>query len=380
MSALLRIAGQFRFPGRVDQIQPYGSGIINDTYVVTFANPAPAPHPRLGKRAILQRINRQVFSNPAQVLHNQQLLLHHISRQESASQTDQDFLLAPLYTTHGGESYFEDEDGEVWRATAFIEGTVSFDTLGSLQQATEVGAVLGTFHQRVHDLPIERLYDTLPGFHITPDYLRRYDQVIAAYSGNSTGSDADSEEQRFCREVITANRALADVLVKAKPPLTTRVMHGDPKLNNILFDTESGKAISIIDLDTVKPGLIHYDIGDCLRSCCNRSGELPDTPANTEFDTAVCRAILQGYASGAAPFLQSQDFDYIFPATMVLPFELGLRFFTDYLQGNRYFKVSSPKDNLRRAITQFVLLQSIQRQEAAIRKIIGGMKNTAGFN
>jgi Ser/Thr protein kinase RdoA (MazF antagonist) len=380
MSALLHIAGQFRFPGGVDQIQPYGSGIINDTYVVTFSNPAPAPHPRLGKRAILQRINRQVFPHPAQVLHNQQLLLQHISLQESAGQTDQGFLLPPLYTTHGGESYFQDEDGEVWRATAFIEGTVSFDTLGSLQQATEAGAVLGTFHQCVHDLAVECLYDTLPGFHITPDYLQRYDQVSAAYTGNSTGSDADSDEQRFCREVIAANRALADVLVKAKPPLITRVMHGDPKLNNILFDAETGKAISIIDLDTVKPGLIHYDIGDCLRSCCNRGGELPDTLANTRFDTGVCRAILKGYVSGAAPFLQSQDFDYIFSAIMVLPFELGLRFFTDYLQGNRYFKVRGPRDNLRRAITQFVLLQSIQRQEAAIRKIIDDMKKAAGVN
>ncbi|WP_455206475.1 phosphotransferase enzyme family protein [Kaarinaea lacus] len=367
---LLRIAGQFRFPGAVDQIQPYGSGIINDTYVVTFSDPVPVSHRRLGKRAILQRVNRKVFPQPAQVMHNLEILLQHVAQYESHDPSGHDFLLPPLYVTHDGSSYFQDEKGELWRAMAFIEGTQSFDTLRDLQQAYEVGRVIGTFHQRVHNLPVGHLHDTLPGFHITPGYLQHYDQVIATYSGPGM----NGAEQRFCQDVITANRELAFVLVNAKPPLIRRVMHGDPKLNNILFDAQSGEAVSIIDLDTVKPGLVHYDIGDCLRSCCNRMGEMPDSNANVVFDTDVCRAILEGYATSAVSFLVEQDLDYLWPAIMLLPFELGLRFYTDYLQGNRYFKVNSPDDNIRRATTQFVLLQSIQHQEVAIRDIIDDMR------
>ncbi|WP_455365558.1 phosphotransferase enzyme family protein [Kaarinaea lacus] len=370
MTALLQIAQQFRFPGAVDKVEAYGSGIINDTYVVTFSNVVAGSHPRLGKRAILQRINRQVFPEPLKVIENLDVLLQHVAKNELQQAEDQQFLLPPLYATHTGQRYFQDVKGETWRAMAFIENTRSFDTLESVQQAFEVGSVLGTFHQRVHDVPIARLHDTLPGFHITPNYLKDYDKTFAEQVGKGIASD----EQRFCQETIRDNRALADVLLSAKPPLRMRVMHGDPKLNNILFDVISGKAVSIIDLDTVKPGLIHYDIGDCLRSSCNRSGEIPDPASSVEFDMDVCRAILEGYVSVAASFLQPRDYDYLLPAIMLLPFELGLRFYTDYLAGDHYFKVSSPDDNLRRAITQFQLLHSIQQQQPEIREIIDDLK------
>jgi Ser/Thr protein kinase RdoA (MazF antagonist) len=370
MSVLLEIAKQFDFPGGVDQVEVYGSGIINDTYVVTFSSPASTLHPRLGKRAILQRINRQVFPEPLKVIQNLDVLLQHVAQNESQHTAGQEFLLPTLYATHDGRRYFEDGQGETWRAMAFIEGTRTFDTLQSVQQAYEVGKILGTFHQRVHDLPVEGLHDTLPGFHVTPKYLQHYDRIIAEHARQGI----DSDEQRFCQEIITVNRALADVLVNAKPPLPERVMHGDPKLNNILFDATSGRAVSIIDLDTVKPGFVHYDIGDCLRSSCNRSGEMPDPATHVEFDIDVCRAILEGYASVAASFLTQQDYDYLLPAIMLLPFELGLRFYTDYLAGNQYFKVNDPGDNLRRAITQFALLQSIQQQQDLIGEIIDAMK------
>ncbi|WP_455197728.1 phosphotransferase enzyme family protein [Kaarinaea lacus] len=370
MPAPLEIAKQFDFPGGVDQVEAYGSGIINDTYVVTFFSPASTSHPRLGKRAILQRINRQVFPEPLKVIQNLDVLLQHVAQNEPQHTIDQEFLLPPLYTTHDGRRYFQDSQGDTWRAMAFIEGTRTFDTLESVQQAYEVGRILGTFHQRVHNLPVADLHDTLPGFHVTPKYLQHYDKTLAEHSRQG----GDGDEQRFCQDIIAVNRALAEVLVNAKPPLPKRVMHGDPKLNNILFDEISGRAVSIIDLDTVKPGLVHYDIGDCLRSSCNRSGEMPDSATHVEFDIDVCRAILEGYASVATSFLTQQDYDYLLPAIKLLPFELGLRFYTDYLAGNRYFKVNDPDDNLRRAIAQFALLQSIQQQQDLIGKAIEAMK------
>jgi Ser/Thr protein kinase RdoA (MazF antagonist) len=375
MPDLSHIATQFQFPGAIDNIRSYGSGIINDTFVVTFSNPAPSSHSRLGKRAILQRINSQVFPQPIQVMHNLAEILQHVAQQDSSGLSGKEFLLPPLYTTHDGNNYFHDQNGDIWRAMAFVEDTSSYDVLVSSKQAFEVGFALGTFHQRLHGVAVDRLYDTLPGFHITPGYLKQYDDALMTLPHEN----AVGEEQSFCQSVITSNREIANALVDAKPALSTRIMHGDPKLNNVLFDKQTGKAVSIIDLDTVKPGLVHYDIGDCLRSSCNRSGEMPGPGTNVVFDTTVCHAILDGYFSTGGSFLEERDFEFLYQAIMLLPFELGLRFYTDYLLGNRYFKVNSPDDNLHRAITQFKLLRSIQEQEQAILDMLHEMKIKAGY-
>lgn len=155
-------------------------------------------------------------------------------------------------------------------------------------------------------------------------------------------------------------------------------MHGDPKLNNILFDERSGKAVSLIDLDTVKPGFIHYDIGDCIRSCCNTAGEMPLDIQDVHFSVDDFEAILQGYLTRAMDLLTEHDFERLYDVARLLPFELGLRFFTDYLNGNRYFKVESDDDNLYRAQVQFQLLNSIENQERQIREIVAQCRHNSG--
>ncbi|RPI33795.1 MAG: aminoglycoside phosphotransferase, partial [Nitrospiraceae bacterium] len=146
--------------------------------------------------------------------------------------------------------------------------------------------------------------------------------------------------------------------------------HGDPKVNNILMDNATGQAVSIVDLDTVKPGLVHYDIGDCLRSGCNPLGEETEEWEAVQFNPDLCRSILQGYIPMAREFLTENDFAYLFDAIRLIAFELGLRFFTDYLEGDVYFKVNRPDHNLARALVQFRLAESIESQEAAVRSII----------
>ncbi|MDD5268702.1 MAG: phosphotransferase, partial [Methylococcales bacterium] len=145
--------------------------------------------------------------------------------------------------------------------------------------------------------------------------------------------------------------------------LSLRVIHGDPKLNNFLFDKKSKKIVSIIDLDTVKPGLVHYDIGDCLRSCCHRL-------ETNVFDLDTCAVILKFYLSEAGAFFSESDYHYLYAAIQLIPFELGLRFYTDYLEGNRYFKVTGADQNLQRAADQFHLCESIFQQESAIKTLI----------
>ena len=179
-----------------------------------------------------------------------------------------------------------------------------------------------------------------------------------------------------CLGFVAARRVWAGVLEEARAQgrLSLSPVHGDPKVNNVLLDTATGKAVALVDLDTVKPGLVHYDIGDCLRSGCNPWGEETEQWEAVRFDPDLGRALLQGYLAGAGGFLSDHDYHYLFAAIRLIAFELGLRFFTDYLAGNVYFKASRPEHNLARALVQFKLTESIEAQEAAIRAFIRDLR------
>jgi serine/threonine protein kinase len=264
-----------------------------------------------------------------------------------------------ILKTTSNLDFYQDEQGDYWRALGFIGNTESLETISNISQAQQAGFALGHFHRLVSDLDPLRLHDTLPGFHIAPDYLSYYHEIL------TQAPKQLAPENHYCSEFIAKFQHMADDLETAKQQglLSLRVIHGDPKLNNFLFDQHSNKIVSIIDLDTVKPGLVHYDIGDCLRSCCHRL-------ESNEFDLDICTAILSGYLSEAGVFFSDSDYRYLYAAIQLIPFELGLRFYTDYLEGNRYFKVTEPKQNLQRAADQFKLCESIIAQESAIKILI----------
>jgi Ser/Thr protein kinase RdoA (MazF antagonist) len=268
--------------------------------------------------------------------------------------------------SRNGQDHWIDAHGSFWRAISFIESAETFDTIRNSTHAEEVGFALGMFHRLVSDLPAEMLSDTLEGFHITPRYLSHYDDVLRRNRSER------SLETGYCIQFIERRRAEAYVLEEAKAlgKLNIRTMHGDPKINNVLIDTATKQAVGMVDLDTVKPGLVHYDIGDCLRSACNPLGEEVEQWETVRFDPDLCRAILRGYLSQAGSFLSADDYVYLFEAVRLIALELGLRFFTDYLEGDIYFKARHERHNLLRALVQFKLAESIESQEAAIRDII----------
>lgn len=361
MSPEQRVAEQFDLSGPIVDIRPYGDGLINDTYLVTTDS-------EKRRRVILQRINRHVFPEPRLIMANLRAVLDHVHRRQAkTAPTMRDLRFPELYTTHDQRDFIVDPKGEVWRAMGFIENAHAIEILTGPTQAAEVGFALGRFHALIHDLDPQRLRDTLRGFHITPRYLARFTEVA-----NPTINTSQNPGLRFCVAFIEARRGLAHVLeeVKQKGVLPIRPVHGDPKLNNFLFDEQSGRAVSLIDLDTVQPGLIHYDIGDCLRSCCNPAGESPDDPTDARFDPDLCRAVLKNYLGETSGFLTAEDYDYLYDAIRLIPFELGIRFLTDHLEGNPYFKTDWPEQNLHRAMTQFQLTAGIERQEKQIRKLI----------
>lgn len=354
MPSLQTIAESFHHPGNILDIVSYGNGLINDTYLVTTDASQSA-------KFILQKINRQVFTKPRWVMENLVALNEHLLKKDDSSIKLQ---IPKVITSAGGQPWYEDENSDLWRALEFIENSYSLDTINQITDAEQVGFALGHFHRLLSDLDPMLLHDTLPGFHITPNYLSNYDRALH-HSANQSHSDM----ARYCIDFIASTRNLADILENAKQRklLLEHVIHGDPKLNNFLFDQHSGLAISIIDLDTVKPGLIHYDIGDCLRSCCH-------TTKPESFNLQICEAILKGYFGEIGHFFTKHDFDYLYPAIQLIPFELGLRFFTDFLQGNQYFKITEPEQNLHKAITQFQLMQSITTQTKPIQQLIEEFK------
>ncbi|MBS3952954.1 MAG: aminoglycoside phosphotransferase family protein [Methylomicrobium sp.] len=353
MPSLLDIASQFTDSAQIAGINPLGEGLINDTYLVTTFTGG----------WVLQRINPVVFPDPKLVIRNMAVLNRHIAE---TGQNTLKLQIPGIIQTQSGEDCVSDQQGHTWRAITYIPNTISLETVESPGQARQTGFALGHFHRLLNKLNPTDLYDTLPGFHIAPEYLSRYRQVLS--QTNTLHGSADS---RFCLDFIDQYEELTRVLENAKHQglLKLRAIHGDPKFNNFLFDKDTREITSLIDLDTVKPGLLHYDIGDCVRSLCQ-------SPAG-QFNLEICEALLTGYLEETSSFLTEDDYAYLYRAIQLIPFELGLRFFTDFLEGNRYFKVTTPHQNRSRAIAQFQLCESISKQEAEIKSLIERLYNRA---
>jgi hypothetical protein len=353
-------AEQFDSAEQIAGIRKYGAGNINDTYLVS------TPSNR-EKHFILQRINRRVFSRPELIIQNLRAFSDHISERLRRNPAgSRRWEMPRLVLTARCQDHWIDPDGYFWRAISFIENSESFDSVINLEHAAEVGFAIGFFHTLVSDLPANRLKDTLEGFHITPIYLGRY---LAALEKHCAPVSPD---EAYCMDFIDRRKEFTPILEKAKADgkLALRIIHGDPKVSNVMIDTGTGLAVSIVDLDTVKPGLVHYDIGDSLRSCCNPLGEDPARPDEVRFEPELCQAMLRGYFSVAKGFLTEFDREFIYDSIRLLAYELGVRFFCDYLEGDVYFKARDRQQNLRRALVQFRLTESIESQAGVLRAII----------
>jgi len=370
---LKSVAAQFNFVGDVLDVQRYGSGNVNDTFLVTLVS-----DPR--EKAILQKVNQQVFRYPELIILNMRAFMEHLWTNGRCTDTQGRRWETPdIIRAKNGADYWRDPEGGFWRMTTFVQGAQTYDTIRDQRHAGEIGYALGRFHSLISDLPVESLHDTLVGFHITSRYLAHYDAVMATAALPTAGSShrQSSPEVKSGHDFVAARRRWASVLEDAvqRAELTLRPIHGDPKVNNIMIDDVTGQAVSVIDLDTVKPGLVHYDIGDCLRSCCNPLGEETEAFDAVRFETDLCQAILAGYLVEARHFMTGKDYEYVYDAVRLIAFELGLRFFTDYLEGNVYFKTKDAEHNLRRALVQFRLTESIEAQSEAIRAIVAALRS-----
>ena len=362
---LVNIASQFKPDRQILEVREFGNGNINKTFLVKVDD--------LSEHYfILQRINTQVFSQPESVMKNMRIFCDRAREKLETINLEPErrWEIPFILLTRERKEYWHDRSGGFWRAIRFIEGQ-TFDTINNGDRGREVGYGLGLFHMLLSDIPCEELADTLEGFHILPRYLEQYDRIVEETTPPVTA------EVKYILRFIENRRNWATILEDAKQSgkLPLRPIHGDPKVNNIMMDERTEKAIAMVDLDTMKPGLIHYDIGDCLRSGCNLLGEETKNWHEVSFNIDLCQAILQGYVSIAGNFLTENDYSYFYDSIRAIAFELGLRFFTDYLAGDIYFQVKYPEHNLNRAMVQFKLTESIERQEKAIRDLIKNIIN-----
>ena len=360
------IATQFDVPGRLVALQPIGSGNVNDTYRVilrtTFSE----------EQYILQRINQAVFKDPAAVMANMKAVTDHAHRriEEEADQADRIWQLPRVIPAKDGSDFVVDPKGGYWRALSMIASTTNYEKVTIPEHAAEAGRGLGHFQRIISDFPIDGLADTLPGFHIAPMYLEGYDRTLE--SAEAGARLAAVSEARRLHQFVEKRRDFVGVLESARErgEIHLRPIHGDPKITNVMIDNFTGKGTSIVDLDTVKPGLIHYDIGDAVRSGCNPAGEETSDLSEVFLDLDLFGALVRGYLTEAKGFLTEADKHYLYDSIRLIAFELGLRFFADYLAGDVYFKVSHEGQNLNRARVQFALCESIEAREGKMRAIL----------
>ena len=362
--AVEAIAGRFHPRERITAIRSLGSGNVNDTFLVTHQGHRPSGP---AGSFVLQRLNTRVFERPELVMRNLVALGDHVQRRLASPPEELRGRRweVPQVVRCQQEGHWVEQDGEFWRSITYIGAATTTDVILNRDHAREVGYGLGMFHSLISDLPTEDLADTLENFHVTPAYLKRYDSVIKS---RCTRDDAVDSACAF----IEARRDGIDVLEAAlqRGDLKQRPIHGDPKINNVMIDDASGHAVGLIDLDTVKPGLVHYDIGDCLRSCCNKAGEETDDLNTVVFDLELCEAILDGYLSVARQFLSDWDLHYLPDCIRLIPLELGLRFLTDHLEGDLYFRTDHHGHNLQRAAVQFRLTESVEQQLPQIKAMV----------
>ena len=364
-SRLLTVAGRFHPPGFIAAVEPLGQGNVNDTHLVSLRGDEGE------RRFVLQRLNTAVFREPQRVMGNLITITAHMDRrlqhQGPAAAAGRWELPRPIPPRASDQPWLE-LDGEVWRALSFIEETVGLEAVTHPDQARELGRGLGIFHDLLHDLPAADLADTLEGFHVTPRYLAEHREVL-----QRVGAVADPDGRlASALAFVQAREDQVDLLEAAarRGELSPRPIHGDPKIGNVLFDATTGRAVALIDLDTVKPGLLHYDIGDALRSGCNPLGEEATDPAQVRFDLDLAAALLQGYLGAAGASLTAADRHWIPTAARLISFELGLRFLTDHLAGDVYFRTSHRGHNLQRALVQFQLCASIEEQLPALTALV----------
>jgi hypothetical protein len=355
------IAGRFDVRGDFISAEPHGGGHINDTFAAIFDQAGTRV------RYVIQRVNHAIFKNTASLMENvARICRHSRERLRATGAADASRRTLTLVPTLDGADWFVDDAGNFWRCFLFIEGAVASEVIETPEQAFQTAETFGNFTKLLADLGGERLVETIPFFHDTRHRYADFQAVLAADVANRAAAVAPEIAFLQAREKDCA--VVVDAIARGEIP--ERVTHNDTKLNNILVDAKTGRGLCVIDLDTAMPGSALYDFGDMVRSAT-----APAREDETNLSKVYCRpeyfkALATGYLASLSGTLNAREKDLLAFSGKLLAIELGMRFLTDYLAGDTYFKVAHPEHNLERARNQFALAVSIEGQLSAFEKIV----------
>ena len=353
------VAAAFPLHGLYVEGVPYGSGHINDTFAVTMDQAGRSV------RYIFQRINDRVFKNVPALMENIQRVTSHMARSvPSTGPVDSRHALT-LVGTRGGDAWHRDASGAAWRCYLFIEKARTYDLVENPRQACEAARAFGEFQRSLVDLPGDRLHETIPAFH---DTRARFETFRRAAAADRSGRAREVQAEI---EFAMAREPMSDVLLDlvARGEVPERITHNDTKFNNVMLDDATARGVCVIDLDTVMPGVALYDFGDMVRSATNAAAEDERDVAKVAMRMDIFEGLLTGYAASAGVFLNPVERAHLAFSGKLITYEIGLRFLTDHLEGDVYFKIKRPGHNLDRCRTQFALVASIERQESAMQSL-----------
>ena len=343
----------FQYEGRLIKDEPFGNGHINDTFLLTFELN------KMGRmKAILQRMNNSIFEEPVQLMENILGVTDFLREKIAAAGGDPTRETLSVIPAVDGKPYYKDSFGDYWRSYIFITDATSFDQVERPEQFYQSGVAFGNFQRMLADYPADTLFEVIKGFHDTKARLEVFKKAVEA---DVMGRAKDVQEEiRFVLDREDVANYLCDCLANGEIPL--RVTHNDTKLNNVMIDNVTGKGLCVIDLDTVMPGLAANDFGDTVRFGANDCREDEQDQSRVHFLLPLYQVCVQGFLSQAGPALTEQEILTLPWGARLMTLECGIRFLTDYLQGDTYFKIEREQHNLDRARTQFTLVEQMEQQ------------------
>jgi len=357
-SNLRSILRNFCIEGKPAAISRIGSGHINDSYLVTTTH----------AEYVLQRINHTIFRNVPELTNNILKVTSHLKEKLLNQPVGlNSFCITQLIPTGKGEYFFQDHGGNFWRLYTCISGTKSYDIIENPQLAYEGGKAFGIFQYLTSDIDPDALYEILPNFHNIETRLSDFREIVKR---DPAGRVKDVQREIFFIEERAVEMHTILNLGQQKK-ITLRITHNDTKFNNILFN-ENNRAISIVDLDTVMPGYLLYDFGDAIRTGANMAAEDEEDLSKVGIDLGLFKAYSTGYLEIARKFLCPAEIDHLAFSAKFMTYIIGLRFLTDHLDGDHYYRIHFPGHNLQRAKSQFKLLKDMDLNFSSMKEIIRG--------
>lgn len=350
------ILKNFYFYDDILKVEPFGNGHINSTFlVITKEN-----------KYIIQKINTNVFKKPKEVMENIELVTDHIKKVASLGDCiDPKRASLEIIETNSKSSYVV-RDNSYWRCYKYILGATTYDIIKEPGMFYEVGQAIGLFQKQLQNIPIKKLHITIPNFHNTPVRFKKFEDVVTRDEYGRGLEIFNEIKFVFDRQKIMSK--ITDLLDSGEIPL--RVTHNDTKLDNVMIDERTQKAICVIDLDTVMPGSVLFDFGDAIRIGASTALEDEQDLSKVNLDINLFEQFTRGFLEKTHTFLNQKEKEYLVESARIITLECGMRFLTDYLENDIYFKVKYPEHNLIRARTQFKLVEEIEKNYGKLQNIV----------